>query len=267
MTVPRKPTSQQLLEDQRLGIDALERWFQFVNGEREIDELNFGDELLFPTAWARRFRRAGYSVRTPPSIADVEDIRVEIEHGLRLLADGHDWVINGAELQDCDIVITPIGIAHEGTVKALSLLGIAGLLSGEEWRAGDCAWCGKLFLKKKRGEYCSKRCSQALRTFKTRNKALTSYRKPGRKPGTLVRMKLWELRCKQAKEAGLPIAKLVRQERGITERFITTCPVCRHEFESPELWTTVQCAECKSADRKSFFVAGPLNSKPAGGKE
>ncbi len=156
------------IEAQRRRLDALERWFQFVNDEREITPENFSNELLFPTAWGLgRGRSSGGTA--PAGQREVEEIRMQIADGLKALADKGSWVIPGALLGRLNIVISQLGTALEGPAHARALAGISGLLQDEEWRVGRCLWCGKLFVKKKRAEYCSLRCSQRMRTKRSRD--------------------------------------------------------------------------------------------------
>src|SRR5208282_232672 len=165
----RKPKSQiSLVEAQRRRLDALDRWFQFVNDPRAITPENFKYELLFATAWG--LEQKGIQVLTKPlDRAEVEEIRMEIADGLKELADKREWIIPSAKLGSFNIVISQLGTSYEGTGRAHSLLGISGLLRGDQWRAARCSWCGKLFLKKKRGTYCSLNCSQRVRTKRVRD--------------------------------------------------------------------------------------------------
>jgi len=156
-----------LIEAQHRRLDALDRWFQFINDERVITPENFAHELLGPTMWGAGRRRSGGTGLTNP--AEVEGIKMKVADGLKVLAEGRQWIIRGADLGHFDVVISELGTSYEGGARARSLLGIADLLQGGGWRSAACSWCGKLFLKKKRGTYCSLICSQRMRTFKVRD--------------------------------------------------------------------------------------------------
>jgi hypothetical protein len=229
------------IEAQRRRLDALQSWFEFVNDERAITPQNFGNELLGPTTWGLdQMGGYGLTISGDPAEAEreVKNVKMEIAKGLKMLADNDEWVILGQNLGHFNIVISQIGTSFEGELRPLALLGISGLLHGEEWRPGHCAWCGKLFLKKKRGEYCNPKCSQRMRTLKVRNK------------------NRWKGLLREAKKAAVPIATYLLMQRKKPGRHVTTCPACKHEFEVREIPMSVQCPS-----HKGYFVAGPLNTK------
>jgi hypothetical protein len=225
------------VEAQRRRLAALDRWFQFVNGERAVTPDNFGQELLVPTAWGLE-RKLLVLMGAPLTANEMEEIKVEIAAGLRQLAEKREWVISGAELGHFNIVISQIGTSYEGAARPQSLLGISALLQPkEEWRAGICAWCGKLFPKRKRSEYCKLQCSQRMRTFKARNPH-------------------WNGQLKAAIKAKQPIATYLLAQRKEPVRLVSTCPVCGHQFEVPGIPRSVQCP-----GHKGYFIAGSLNTK------
>jgi hypothetical protein len=159
------------VEAQRRKLDALESWFQFANGELAIaTRKNFVNELIVPTAWS--LGRRGIVTLIGSSVdsasAEIEEIKMKVANGLKKLADSGEWVIPGAELGNFNIVVSRLGTSPEGDVPS-QLLAIAAVLQSEEWRAGLCAWCGRLFMKKKRGEYCGLKCSQRMRTKRVRD--------------------------------------------------------------------------------------------------
>lgn len=225
------------VEAQRLRLEALERWFQFINCERAIAPENFKNELLFPTFWSVRAK--GFSL-TGPSLTtlEVEEIRTLIMKGIRKIADKETWIVYSRDLGDFETQVSTFGTRYAGHARTLSQLGVLALFYGEEWRAHSCAWCGKVFVKKHRGEYCGKNCSQRMRTFKTRNQ--------GR----------WEGVLKAAQRARQPIAAYLLAQREKLLRYLTICPVCKHEFEVREIPMSVQCP-----NHKGYFIAGPLNTK------
>jgi hypothetical protein len=64
----------------------------------------------------------------------------------------------------------PVSYYH-GAARAALLEACARLLEAEGGRVARCArsGCGRLFVKVKRGAYCSKRCSQSMRTSRFRS--------------------------------------------------------------------------------------------------
>jgi hypothetical protein len=154
------------VEAQRRRLKALDRWFEFVNGERVVKAEQFADTLLFPTFHSARAK--GYGLSGKANI-NVEQIRELAMHNLRTVAAGESWFVSSKDLEDFEIQVSPFGTQYRGTAWTLSQLGILALLYGEEWRSALCAWCGKLFVRKHHGEYCTKKCSQRMRTFKARN--------------------------------------------------------------------------------------------------
>ena len=180
-----------LLEAQHRRLDALERWFEFVNDEREITPENFSRELLDPTAWVRGKLSGGIGLSKP---AEVKELKMKITHGLKALADGRQWIIPGTNLGRFNIVISEKGTDYEGEAGARSLLGIADLLKDGGWRSACCSWCGKLFVRKKRGTYCGLKCSQRMRTFKVRDPR-------------------WRQLIAAANRAGVPLADWLQDQR------------------------------------------------------
>jgi len=164
--VPRQKPKYQvtLLEAQRRRLEALGRWFEFINDECEITPENFRHELLTPTYHAL----GGIPTFSdgPPSKENLAKVRQLIVNGFKEIAHGHAWSIS---LHDLGIVITAAGTSFAGSQTDLGQLGIAQLLRTEEWRIGACAWCGRGFLRKKQGAYCSPRCSQFVRTKRVRD--------------------------------------------------------------------------------------------------
>jgi hypothetical protein len=225
----RAPT---LVALQRDNVNALEQWVKFATGERDLDGRDL-DDLVFATL--RRFSR-----RVPDASA-IEELRTWLLNGFDKIIDEGEWVIPSRELGDFIIVIGRTGTSYEessGEGRALTALSLAKVLNDEGWRLARCGWCGKEFMKRKRGEYCGPRCSQKRQTFKTRN--------PDRWAGLL----------RDAKKAKVAVATWLREQRKKPERFVTKCPVCKHEFEVRVIPISVQCPS-----HTGYFVAGPLNTK------
>ena len=226
----RRPLT--LVAIQRDNVNALEQWVKFATGQLDLSPDDIG-QLLFAT-----LRRIG---RRVPDAAAIEKLRGWFLDGFNKVIDKGEWVIRSTELGDFVIVIGRTGTSyeeHSGEGRALAGLSLARVLNEEGWRLARCGWCGKQFMKRKRGEYCGPKCSQKRQTFKTRN--------PDR----------WEGLLRDAKKAKVPIATWLLAQRKKPERYVTTCPVCKHEFEVRELPTSVQCPA-----HQGYFVAGPLNSK------
>ncbi len=233
-TPRRKRRPLTLVAIQRDNVNALEQWVRFATGERDLSARDIG-ELMFATL--RRFGR-----RVPEASA-IEELRRWLLNGFDKIIDEGEWVIPSRELGEFSIVIGRTGTAyeeHSGEGRALAGLSLAKVLNGEGWRLARCGWCGKAFMKRKRGEYCGPKCSQSRQTFKTRN--------PER----------WEAVLKSAEKAKVPIATWIRQRRKKPERLVASCPFCQCKFEVQGLLTFVQCPECKKG-----FLAGPLNTEPA----
>lgn len=225
----RPPT---LVAIQRDNVNALEQWVKFATGERDLDGRDLG-ELVFATL--RRFSR-----RVPDASA-IQELRRWLLNGFDKIIDEGEWVIPSRELGDFIIVIGRTGTSYEepsGEGRALTGLSLAKVLNEEGWRLARCGWCGKEFMKRKRGEYCGPQCSRKRQTFKTRN--------PDR----------WEGLLRDAKKAKVPIATWLLTQRKKPARLTATCPGCKHTFEVQALLTWVQCPGCKGG-----FLAGPLNTK------
>jgi hypothetical protein len=223
-----------LVSIQRDNVNALEQWVKFATGERNLSGRDIG-ELMFST-----LRRFGRRVPDAPAI---EELRRWLLSGFNKIVDEGEWVIPSRELGDFSIVIGRTGTAyeeHSAEGRALPGLTLAKLLNEESWRLARCAWCGKLFMKRKRGEYCGPKCSQTRQTFKARN--------PER----------WDAVMKAAEKAKLPIALWILQRLKKPERLVCTCPSCEFNFEVQSLLTWVQCPGCKGG-----FLAGPLNTESA----
>lgn len=165
MTRQKPPRKVTLLEAQRRRLDALERWFGFIEGRRAITPENFNVDLLVPTFWA--LGGHGHSSGGTPSAGGLKAMRELIADGFKKMSHGRAWTIETGSL---GIIITADATSYDGAQTELALFGIAQLLRTEEWRIGACAWCGKVFLRKKQGEYCSARCSQFVRTKRVRDK-------------------------------------------------------------------------------------------------
>jgi hypothetical protein len=65
-----------------------------------------------------------------------------------------------------------------GDFRPVFLMGAAELLSREGRRIKTCAWplCSRLFVRRKRGAYCSRACSQKARTKRHRDKRGSQWR-------------------------------------------------------------------------------------------
>jgi hypothetical protein len=229
--VPRRKSKYKItpVEAQRRRLEALDRWFQFINGEREITPENFKEELLLPTAWGSG--RKGIPLLTGSlGPAEIAEVKLEITNGLKQLADKGEWIIPAAKLGNFKIVISRLGTSHEGDALARSLLGLSDLLQGgEEWRADRCAWCGKPFLKKKRGEYCSLNCSQRMRT------------KRGRDPR-------WKKDEAKAKKLGLTVNELRTAEK-------YACQECGAINLIPLAKPVFKCRKCEGIFAAEFGEA------------
>ena len=98
----------------------------------------------------------------------LETFRDWLEKGLTKMADGQFWKIESAELGS--YLIDPSHgrsvIDRNGT--ALPRLADLELLMHEDWRIARCAYppCGRLFIRKKAGLFCSLRCSQITRQIR-----------------------------------------------------------------------------------------------------
>jgi hypothetical protein len=213
----KSPSKITLLEAQRRRLEALDRWFQFINNERVITPENFSNELLFPTVWGLG-RKAGYGLSGWVTPAEIEEIRMEISEGLKALADNREWIIPVAKLGHFNIVISELGVSYEGGLQAQALLGVSSLLDLDAWRSTRCSWCGKPFLKKKRGEYCSLNCSQRMRTKRARDP-------------------LWRKDEKRARRLGFTVNEL----RTALER---PCPKCGVINLTPLEQLVVRCRKC-----------------------
>ncbi len=214
----RKPNGKiTLVEAQRRRLDALDRWFRFVNDELAITPENFRDKLLFPSAWG--LEQKGIQGFTEPiEPAEVEEIKVEIANGLKELADKRQWVIPSADLGSFNIVISQLGTSYEGSDRAHALLAVSGLLRGDQWRSARCSWCGKPFLKKKRGEYCSLRCSQRVCTKRIRDPR-------------------WKKDEAQAKKLGLTVNELRTADK-------YPCPKCGTKNQIARHQVGAKCRKC-----------------------
>jgi CGNR zinc finger len=100
----------------------------------------------------------------------VAELRKWMLGGLGRMAGGLEWVISSAELGTFSIVHGSDRSHYEGGAAVPKLL-LCALLDGANWRIGRCAWpdCGRIFVRKGRGEYCSKECSQRMRTRRFRD--------------------------------------------------------------------------------------------------
>jgi hypothetical protein len=60
---------------------------------------------------------------------------------------------------------------YTGGLPSVFVMAVMDLLAAEGWRIAKCAWgsCGKLFVRRKRGAYCSRACSQKARTERYRD--------------------------------------------------------------------------------------------------
>lgn len=60
---------------------------------------------------------------------------------------------------------------YTGDLPAVFVMAVMDLLAAEGRRIAKCAWgpCGKLFVRRKRGAYCSRACSQKARTKRYRD--------------------------------------------------------------------------------------------------
>jgi hypothetical protein len=213
----RKPKYQvSLLEAQRRRLEALGRWFEFVEGRRAITRENFSNELLFPTYRAlggHPYFGAGRSSEL--SEENIAEVRQLIVDGFKELAQGRTWFLS---LRDLEISITLHGTGYKGTPLTLSQIGIAQLLRNEEWRIGRCSWCGKGFLKKKRGEYCGGKCSQHMRTKRIRDPQ-------------------WKKDEAKARRLGLTVNEFRTAEE-------YPCPKCNAINLIPQKQPVVKCRKC-----------------------
>ncbi len=216
------------VEAQRRRLEALTRWFDFIKGKLVVSPEQFDDTLLLPTFWSLGGSGSGYSLtgstigqgadgrwRGLPSAEQVEEVKRLIMDGLTKLVDERMWIVSLAELE---ISVTPHGTSYKGARSTLSQLGVAQLLRTEEWRADRCAWCGDLFLKKKRGEYCSLRCSQRMRTKRARDP-------------------VWRKIDAKARKLGFTIEEYRTAEN-------RPCPKCGAKNLTPQKQLIVGCRKC-----------------------
>jgi hypothetical protein len=202
------------VEAQRRRLEALARWFKFVKGEWEVTPENFNDELLFPTYRALGGR--GYSPGGPPSQEDIDEVRQLIMKGFDKLAAGDEWFVT---LERLGISITRNGMSYEAPSKDLGQLGAAQLLRNEEWRIGRCAWCEERFLKKKRGEYCGRNCSQRMRTERARDPKWASKEADARKLGLPAAIMTGRKRATSNCPAGCGAATFAAESTGGTRYY------------------------------------------------
>ena len=86
------------------------------------------------------------------------------------MAGGLEWVISSTEMGTFTVVHGADRSHYEGGAAVPKLL-LCALLDGANWRIGRCAWadCARIFVRKGRGEYCSKECSQRKRMRRFRD--------------------------------------------------------------------------------------------------
>jgi hypothetical protein len=234
---PRKTKTKRvptLLEDQRARVAALQTLLDFALGRRDYDAVS-GVTLM-------QLRHFGGAKLGPegPDPEQIKELRGWMLDGFTKVADGEQWIVSLSQFQGMDIVISTNGVSYEDRAGQLNPQRwvLAGLLSNENWRAGRCAWpeCNQLFMRKKRGAYCSRRCSVLMRTERMRNPRFRSLEK-------------------KANKLGVPLSRLWAKNNDSR----STCPKCGALNLNPllnKIVVTIICSSCKQP-----FVAEPRRAK------
>jgi hypothetical protein len=141
-------------------VEALGYFVRFAQGE--YDGLELGRFVLRVLGRAR--------LNGMDDEKRVSELRKWMLGGLKKMAAGKEWEIRSGEIGSFSIVHTPQRTHYEGGPAVAALL-FSALLDGANWRLAYCAWlpCGKIFVRKGRGEYCSRKCSQQMRTRRHRD--------------------------------------------------------------------------------------------------
>jgi hypothetical protein len=148
-----------LSEIERRRVEALRFFVGFAQGEHDAREL-------------ARFalRELGRGLIVGLGDEQIKEVRSWMLGGLCKMANGQAWEIRSEELGPFAIVHGPGRSHYEGGPAVPKLL-LSALLDGANWRIGWCAWpdCRRLFVRKGQGEYCSRKCSQRMRTRRFRD--------------------------------------------------------------------------------------------------
>ena len=104
---------------------------------------------------------------------EMGDLAGQLNAAIRGLLDGQPWMLTvgktGLVWRAVTQSFTP---SWGGDRREIFLMAALDLLVAEGSRISRCAWepCGKLFVRRKRGAYCSRSCSQKARTAKYRDR-------------------------------------------------------------------------------------------------
>jgi hypothetical protein len=156
-----KPRGPYLSGIERQRVEALDYFVRFARGEHTGLEL--GRFVL------EKLVGRGLLVGMDDAKL-VSELREWMLAGLTKMANGKEWIIKSEELRPFSIVHGTGRTHYEGGIPVPKLI-LSALLDGANWRIGWCSWpdCGRIFVRKGRGEYCSKRCSQRMRTRRLRD--------------------------------------------------------------------------------------------------
>lgn len=149
------------IQVQRLRIEHLERFVAFAQGAREETP----NSLLQFVQAVYGDRSKGHAF-TPDELAEFKG---QLFRWLMQIATGVGWEIESRELGPYSIHVVAGGTyLHDVAGDALPRLALVKALTGEEWRIGRCGWilCNRLFVRRKTGNYCDPKHSQAMRALR-----------------------------------------------------------------------------------------------------
>ncbi len=136
--------------------------------------LAFGQDELEPPHWKDAYAEACAFVLARGRIPAGGDIRAlyhQLRDGLRALAAGRRFVrevtVKTGIVREPDGALAAVG---GGDLDSVFFVCVFEVLREVGSRVRTCPRCGRLFLATAKQEYCSKRCSQAVRTERFREK-------------------------------------------------------------------------------------------------
>jgi hypothetical protein len=111
---------------------------------------------------------------SPPLPSDIADLAEEVARGMNVLCSPEPhlntgWVVEPSKFGNWFRRITPdFRSWYGGNYRPVFLMAASDLLTAEGHRIASCGHCSQLFVRRKRGAYCSTACSQKARTDRYR---------------------------------------------------------------------------------------------------